>query len=499
MRDLGLLLKLRLNESLGISSTLHEQDKRKKAQKCLHGVVMLLMAVIVVEVVTTVSLWLADIGCAPMLPVLGYMISSVITLVFTILSINNTLSGNQDIEFLMSMPFHSVTQVAVMFLLMYMKNLLWTLLVSGPMGIVYAMEMQVSSDFWGMWILGLLFTGLPASGIAALLGMIVAVLLCTSKNSNMIQSIISLGVIGGMLLLVVVMLNQIGNGLLETIHQNSDVVCQNIIDGITLNYKLGRFYQNGIVEQQPMWIFLFVLISVVWYGFFVFFLSMSYQELILALRSPVEYKQYMRDEWVQKDLKKALYKRELEQWLQSKSYMVSSLVGCVCAVFLAVAFLIKGANEWCAMFGLMPYFEAIKWCMPFVLCLFVGMSCTSYCAMSMEGRRHWIMQTMPVDEKVLKTSKVKLNLTITVPTVIVSAWMLCVAFEVSVIEGVLYFLIPLVYAGISAWWGICVDSKYADYSSESENQTMHQGMSFVLGYLPGIVIPVIAICLLIGR
>ncbi len=493
MSKLCLLLRIRLDELFGISATKYEKNQKKKISKYIHGVIMFLLFVISVGLAYGVALKLAESGFANLLPVTSYVVGSIISLVVTILKINEMLSGNEDAEFLMSMPFSTISQVAVLFLILYLKNTFYAMIAVVPMGIVYGMYTSVSGSFWALWILGLLLTSLPASGIAALIGMVIAIFLSTSKNSNLIQSLISMGIFTGIIILILHTIARVGEVLLKETNQNNESLCQEIIAEITGNYKLAAFYQNGIVEQNGAWVFLFVLISVIWYLFFVFFLSMSYQELILALKSPVNYQSYQFKNLEQQNLKKALYKKEVKQWLHSKSYMVKSMTGVILSLLFSAFVLIKGANPLCRMFGVMEYLPKITMCVPLVLCVFVGMSCTSYCSVSMEGKRHWITQTMPMEEKITYSGKTRLNLTVTIPMVILSAAMLSVSFPVEVWQSVLFFVIPAIYAVFSAWWGLRVNQKYADYASESENQIMHQGLSFLLGYLPGILLPVLGI------
>lgn len=497
MNKLFLLLKIRFDEWFGISATKYEKNPGKRNLKYIRYVVAILLTLICVGLSFGVSMKLAESGFAKMLPVTAYALGSIISLVVTILKINEMISGNEDAEFLMSMPFSSVVQVIVMFLMLYLKNTFYTMIVAVPMGLVYGRYTSVSGGFWGLWILGLLLTSLPTSGIAALIGMVIAILLSTSKNSNLIQSLVSLGILTGVFLLVIHLVDGVGKILERGTGRNTGELCEKIIAEITGNYKLAGFYQNGIVNQSALWVFLFVLMSVIWYLFFVFFLSISYQELILALQSPVNYQVYEFRPLVQRDLGKTLYLREVEQWLHSKSYMVNSMIGVLLSLVVSLVLLVKGVEPVCQRFGVLEYLPEITRCVPALLCLTVGMSCTSYCSMSLEGKRHWILETMPIDEKIICRSKVRLNLTITIPSVVVSALFLSLAFHTSVFRTLLFFLIPLSYAFLSAWWGIWIDQKYGDYASESENQAMHQSPVFFLGYLPGVLLPLAAMIFLL--
>ena len=65
-----------------------------------------------------------------------------------------------------------------------------------------------------------------------------------------------------------------------------------IIRAICANYSFGRMYQNGVVENNGAFFFLFLVASSVWFLFFFLFMLVAYQEIVLALRAPKVYKTF---------------------------------------------------------------------------------------------------------------------------------------------------------------------------------------------------------------
>lgn len=496
MRSLGLVLRIRFDELFGVSATRYEKNKKKKILGRMRHLVMICFAILIMGAVAYVSQNLAERGYASVLPVVSYVLGSLISLIVTILKMNEMISGNADAEYLMSMPFPSATQVLALFLMLFFWNNLYTLLFALPMGIVYGVSSGAGAGFWGAWIFGMLMTSLPTSGIAALLGMVLAVFLSMSKHRNLIHSCVSLTILTVVFLFIIHMVTGIGSVWKNGVGKDSTILSQEIITKITSNYRFARLYQNGIMEQNTSWIWLFFILSVIWYVFFVFFLSVSYQELVLALKAPMQYQTYHWKTMIPKKQKNALMKREMEQWMRSKSYLTGSLIGSIMLLIVSIEILVRGAANVEAIFGLTERHDLLVMCIPFVLCFFVGMSCTTYCSLSMEGKRHWIMETLPMEERMLKSCKMKLNLLITIPMVLVNATLLCIAFQPSILQLLLLYLISIAYAFLSAWWGFFVDSRYADYTSESERQTMYQSTSFFLGYLPGILLPILSILII---
>ncbi len=492
MRNLWMILKNDCNESLGLSALAHERGTSRKWASFLKVLVELLMVICVFWAFHALGRGIAKVGFADAIPLFGYTIGTILSLVITILKINESLAGKTDAEFLMAMPLSNFVQVLVIFLRLYLWNMLFVLLSNIPMIMSYVDVRHPDATFWVLWIIGLLLTSLPVTGVAALVGTFLALILSSVKNSNMIHSIITLSVF---VAVSAVVLN-IGNGFGKVLGNGQNV--EHMISVIVGNYKLGYFYQHGIMGRETGWLFLFILISVIWNLLFVFFMSMSYEEVILALRAPKFYRSFSYGTQTQTEMQKSLFKKELQQWLHSRSYMLSTLMGVLFAVIFSVFFLIKGPQDLFAEYGVMKYYDTIKNAIPFLLATFAAASCTTYCAMSMEGRRHWIMETMPMDETLIKKSKWKLNIVTVLPPIVLSSILLAIAFRVSALQWILYLVVPAAYTIVSAWWGLFIDTRFADYSSESENQILRGNTSFFAGFIPGVVLPLVIMMLIIA-
>lgn len=77
------------------------------------------------------------------------------------------------------------------------------------------------------------------------------------------------------------------------------------------------------------------------------------------------------------------------------------------------------------------------------------------------------------------------------PFAVISGICFAVLIRPNPLWVIAYLLILVLYAVLNAYWGIRVDKRYGDYSKESEQQAMHQGLSYVLGYLPGVLLPIV--------
>ena len=483
MRNLFLLLKIHMDEELRISVFLHEKNFLKKMGFVMKNLVLLCMLSAMAWLSFKVGRRMVISNMGEAIPVVGYVVGSLVTLVTTILKINEILAGKSDAEFLMSLPMGTFLHVICIFLRLYIWNTVLVALTNVPMILAYRDGDLASSDFWASWIMGMFLTCLPITGIAALVGTVLALCLVTLRKSNLIQSITILSV-----------LTIAGIILLNMIHSAGKVFrgagdAQAVIGAITSNFKVGRFYQNGVILHRTGTFFLFIVYSCVWFLFFLFLLSMSYQEVILALRAPKNFVEYEYHEQKQCNVSKAVSKQLWDQWLQSRSYMTSTLIGPLYALLISGFLLVTGGDglgEMLSAGGMRAYFAV-----PLFLCALIGMGCNTYCGLSFEGKRHWVTQTIPVDTKEICRQKIIMNLWITEPVAIVCGIMLVFAIKPSILLALYYIVVPCLYGIGSAVWGMWMDMRHVDYSMDTENQVLRQSISFYLGWLPGVLLPLL--------
>lgn len=491
MHDLSLLLKLRADELFRLSATRYERNPKRRAMRRLHSLTMLLLAVAVFAVLFLLSQKLASLGFRDMLPSLGYILATVVTFLMTVLKMNETLAGSEDAEYLLSMPLQNGMQVLTIFLTQYLRNLFYTFLISAPMGIVYATSAPVPGKYWVYWAIGQLFTCLPISGIGSLVGMVIALILSASTKSNLIQSLVAIITTGVTLQVLFSIVNKLGVVMQEGLGKTPAELSAEFVTVFSQNYRFARLFQLGVVEMQPAWTALFMGLSAVWYFFFVFLLTMGYNVIIIALRCPIDYHEYEFKPLKQQRLSLALYKREAQHLFHSRAFFTSSFLGVLLGLLVPWNLARVGATTFFSRFTLEAFEHPAAMAVPFLLCFFVALSNTTYCSMSLEGKRHWILETTPMNEAVLRRAKQELNLSITVPLALVSALLSYIAFRPGAGLGLLYFVAPLTYALLTALYGSFIGEKFADYSATSEQQAMRQGTPFLLGYLPMVLLPLL--------
>lgn len=481
MSNLALILKIRLNELFQVDATIKNPSKGVKAVALLHNVIMLAGYGLVMWLIYMLAQLMVSYELTAILPITGYIGSSLICLLITILKINQMLSGNEDSEFLLSMPFSSAVQVFAMFIILYVRNLLICIMIELPLALVYTQNIAVAPGFWGTWAYGAIITCLPLSGIAVMVGMFVTLCLVHSPRKNQIMSGISMCFVAGILCVLASLFDRIYLVSSNAIAIDGDSISSALIHEISVNFRFARFYQNGIVANDPFYIILFTFMSILWFAVLLFMHTMAYQTVVTALRSPVSYGSYELTTLSEMSTAKAIMKKEREQFFRSKSQLVYSSVGIFIGIIVPINFMIINTAD----------FARLAPVIPAIVCALVGFSSISYCAVSIEGRRHWILDSSPIDFWEFLKCKCMVDLMLKLPFAVISGALFSVAFKVSAGMFVLNIIIPLIYGVITSVWGIMVDYKCANYGNESEEIVMTQSTSFILAYLPGLVLPIV--------
>ena len=132
MRSLALLMKLQLDGIFRFSEFRYAKSGKAKIAFFLRSLVPLLLAFVLYGVCYYLGQTLSKGGLAGVLPVLGYLLGSLLTLIFTMIKINELLAGDDNALFLLSLPISTFWHVFLIFLRLYVECTILVLLSNIP-------------------------------------------------------------------------------------------------------------------------------------------------------------------------------------------------------------------------------------------------------------------------------------------------------------------------------------------------------------------------------
>lgn len=466
-----LLLKMQLYNLFGVNRMLHSHSKKEKQRSVAFGGVAMLIIGLMIVYSTMISMSLASMGAANILPTISVLICFFITLILTFLKSSGILIGLRDYDMVMSLPVRNSEVVLSRITMVYLTNLLIGMIAALPPVVIFGIHANAGPSGSAMFLLSLLFLPVIPMVISLGIGVLISVISSRSKHRNVFSLALST--------LVVLLIVAASAGAQS---MNADEIL-NI--GILLSGMAKKLYPpaaliSKAVEQQS-WprFFAFVGMSV-FIGFvFVAVVAHFYQRMNTAAfrHSAIQYEG--------KGLKvsspfKAMYRREFDRYFSCTIYALNSTVGMMLLLVVALLFLFISPEALERQSGIAGLGQMLRRVLPLVIAVFVAMTSTTSASLSLEGKNRWIMCSIPVRAMDIFNSKIAVNLTVICPFALASAVLLGLKMEVSPTQAALLLIVPMAYACFISVLGMYMNVKFPKYDWTSEYYAVKGGAISVL-------------------
>lgn len=159
----------------------------------------------------------------------------------------------------------------------------------------------------------------------------------------------------------------------------------------------------------------------------------------------------------------------------------------VMLLVLAIALLFVSAEQLGQLVEIPELSNYLNRLAPLFVSVFVTLSCTTSSSISLEGNNIWILKSAPVPTLTILLSKIAVNLTITVPIVVVSSVLLMISLGTGWMESLLLLVIPVLYACLTAMIGVLVNLKLPKLEWTNEVSVVKQSASVLVALLIGFI------------
>lgn len=482
------LLKIRLITQLGLNTFKYEKDKKKKQNKILLSVSIALVGVMLMLYCGASAYGLVKLGISEIIPVYALVISSVLTLFFTIFKANGEIFAFKDYDLLMSLPIRVSTVITSRFLYLYLLNTIFSIIIMLPMGVVYGIHEKPSVSFYFMWFISMFIASLIPTTIAAVFGAAITAIASKFKNTNKITTILSFIVI------ITFGFFMLKNGNAQYSLNDMNGIGAIVSEQLTKVYPLANMFQKAIVHADIVAFILFVGISVIWYYLFVKILSLKYKQINTEITTYHMLSNYEIHGMRKESVLVALYKKELKRFFSSTVYVINSGMGVVMAIAFSLAIVVVGPSQLIAYPGIETLLQKVA---PFAIAAAISMTCTTCVSLSLEGKNVWIIKSLPITPKMIYDSKVLMNLSLSIPASLISSVLLIIGLKLDVWSSLFIVITPITYSLFSAVWGIFINNRFGYYDWVSETQVVKQSIGSFVGMFGGLIMAVIP-ALLIG-
>jgi len=374
----------------------------------------------------------------------------------------------KDFNMLASFPINMFSILASRILLLYISNLILTIAV-GFGSIVAFGVVTGASLFYYIYatVLLLLFPIVPL-----VLGSIVAFFVkkfeAKAKVKNFFALIGTVLIISASMYVSTVSQSIIAGESMEVVDALTDIMAF---------YFPATFFVRAIVEGS----FIFFLISIVFnlsvVGVFAYLFASNFKKLNASLQEVNKKSDYKIKELKTSSQLKAIYKKEISTYTSSQTYFINSIT----SMALFTMF-----NLYMLVFGTI---DGIDWNLTFILALvFVAVTCTTNASISIEGKKLATLKSFPIDFKTLALAKVLLNLTVSVPLILINSIFLVMIFDLYLVDLISIILILLFLSLLVSLNGLIINLYFPKLVFKSDVEVVKQSMSAFISTLVNIVI-----------
>lgn len=471
------LLRMQLYNLFGINRLIHSRDKQEKQRSGIVAALGSASIAILVIYTTEFSNSMAEAGISEALPTLMVVICSLANLTLTFVKSTGALIGLKDYDMVMSMPVNTTSIVTSRITLLYLINLIIGFIAMLPSSIVYIVYERPPICSY-LFLAGALFlTPIIPMIISLSLGVLIVAVSSRSRHKNIFSLVLSTVAV---LMLV----------FASTKARSMDIT--QIADlGVTLAGTVNRFYPpailftNALLHNDWVGFVIFAAVSLLSGIAFIAIVSHFYKTLNTAVFSHYTKRDYKIAALRSSSPFMALYKKELRRLTSCTIYALNSCIGIVLlfvGAVMAAFFMPSVLRQQAESMGIMSVVQNI---MPIALAIFVSMSSTTSASLSLEGKSRWIMCSVPAQARTVYHSKIAVNLTVILPVLYASVIFIRIAMPCSLMQTVLLFLIPTVYAFFISVFGIYLNIKFPKYDWTSEYYAVKGGAISVLATVGG--------------
>ena len=466
-----LLLKMQLYNFFGINRILHSHSKKEKQRGAAFGLLAIFAVGLMAAYSTTVSIGLASMGAIHILPTISTLICSLVTLILTFLKSSGVFVGLRDYDMVMSLPVKNSEVVLSRLTMVYLTSLSISLIVALPSAIIFWLNAETGALGSEVFLLSILFLPIIPMIISLGLGVLIAAVSSRSRHKNIFSLVLSTLAV----LLIVAVSTQAQNMDSDEI-LNIGVMLSNMANRI---YPPAGLISKAIESQNVLYFLAFAGMSVLIGGIFTIVVAHFYQQMNTAAFSRAAANYEGKPLKVSSPLK-AMYRREFDRYFSCTIYALNSTIGMVLLFVVSILLLFVSPEMVEQQSGIVGLGQMLRRVLPFVIAVFITMTSTASASLSLEGKSRWIMCSAPVRAIDIFNSKIAVNLTVIFPFVLISALLLGIKMEVSLIQAIFLCIVPAAYACFISVLGMYMNVKFPKYDWTSEYYAVKGGAISVL-------------------
>ncbi|MCQ2551112.1 MAG: hypothetical protein MJ146_02820 [Clostridia bacterium] len=478
---LKVLIKKQLNELL--RGFLISQKKNKARTKSQTIGYIAFYVLLVYGVMGGFFVFFAHSTCSPLFSVdLGWMyfpffgfFTILLGFFCSVFATPGMLYHAKDNDLVLSMPISFRDIIISRFVAIAVMAVSFSIPVYLPAMIVYFIVQPFTLSALICQLVGFIFTVSLALLLCTLIGMAIA------KLSTMIRSKSIISLVGTALFLVVYFY------FIDAIQDFMADVAQgaiNLANGLNALSSIFQKYGEMCLGNMGS-MFIFLGVSILILGLCIYLVSIGFLKLATSAPAQKKVKKGIKKDNL-KSIDMAVLGKEKDRLFASTNYLLNCCLGGIFIPAFGIYILVKGSmvrelaeDITGGDMGLIAVvFTA-------AICMFSALIDTAAPSVSLEGKTHWISQTLPVEPWKLLKGKLNLELILSVSTTLFAQICLIIALRPDLVNTLLILIVPQSYVVFSAVFNLLLSIRFANYEWTNEVFPIKQSAGVVIGLFSG--------------
>lgn len=494
MNNIFILIKANIINSWGINKVLKSKSKGEKIKAGLMGVLIVYVFCSLLLAMFMMNYPLGEV--LEKLDALELLISSSIlsttlfALIMSIYKIPGYLFSFKDYDLLMSMPLKPSAILASKMIFIYLSNLMVSIIMGIPPLIIYGIRTSGGVIYYTFVAIATLFVPFIPIAIGAFFAYLLGRISSKFRSSNMILLIGSF-ILFGATMVVLTMAGQINTQQI----QNS-IPTVSVMNDIIFWTKL---YIGALKDNNVLYLLAFVLINLLFFGIFIAIFSKGFKSINSKLSEKYKASNYKMVKLKTSTLVNALYIKELKFYFSSYIYVINTAFGIIMMTIFSLGIAFFGKDTVAKVLEI-PMADA--YITPVITLIFIFCICftfTTSASISLEGKNLWIIKSLPIKIESVLWSKIFVNLTLTVPALIINTVIVAIALKMNAVTILSIFSVCAMYCIFSPLVGIMINLYFPKLEWTTHVAVVKQSASVLLVTLIGfisIIIPIVLFVLI---
>ena len=395
-------------------------------------------------------------------------LSSLFSFCMTFFLAKNILFQNKDNDLLLTLPLKKELIISTRLTYLYLYNLVLTLLCLIPGLYIYIANIGISLNLIIISVILVFFTPIIPTLLASVFGYLIAFL--TNKFSKSNFNLLFIGMY-----------------FLVLFNNNSFLV--NIILNKNIKYILFPLYLINKSLINPLYIVIYIIFNLLILYLFIKLFKNIYFKLIINVNKVITKNNYNinsnKNSYNNKN--KSLLKKEIRNYFSSFVYVFNTLIGPFLLILFTIYLIFD--NKIITSIGkdidIRIYIYLI---ITFVICL-TNITC---CSISMEKQNFYMLKTLPLSEKEILNSKLKLNILLVLPSVIFFLIVIYLKGYIKFYDAYLLLFYSCFLNLFVSMYGLIVNLKFPMFDALNDQIIVKRSTSVLIGT---IVLTIICLCL----